>query len=204
VAGLVSNLGGAAGNVTGVSLFNTALMPKRLQVMREAVPRASLFAMLMNAENPAFETDKADIQAAAAAIGVQMITLHAAGEREMEAAFAEIVQRRVDAVLFHPDAALYSRHTQFIDLAARHAMPTIHNNLEGAQLGGLIGYGPDLDHIFRQAGIYAGRILKGEKPSALPVQQPTKFQLVINRKTAKALGITIPPSLLARADEVIE
>jgi putative tryptophan/tyrosine transport system substrate-binding protein len=202
--GLVSNLSGSASNVTGVSLFNTALMPKRLQVMREALPGASIFAMLMNAKSPILEMDKADIQAAAVAIGVQVITLYAAAEGEPEAAFAEIVRQRAGGLLLHPDPVLYSRVKQFIELAARYAVPTILNNREGAQLGALVGYGPDVDHVFRQAGIYAGRILKGEKAGELPVQQPTKFELVINLKTAKALGLTIPTTLLARADEVIE
>src|SRR5262249_13793722 len=149
-AGLVSNLSGSGSNITGVSLFNTALMPKRLQVMREALPSARVFAMLMNSENPLLELDKADIQAAAAGIGVQVITLYAAGEGEPEAAFAEIVRQRVDALLIHLDAALSSRLNQFVELAARYAVPTIHLGQEGTKLGGLIGYGPKLDHLVRQ------------------------------------------------------
>jgi putative ABC transport system substrate-binding protein len=195
--GLVSDLSGSTGNVTGVSLFNTALMPKRLQIMREALPEVSVFAMLMNGKNPLLEADKADIQAAAAAIGVQMVTLHAAAEGEPEAAFTEMVKRRVGGLLIHPDAVLYTRIEQFVTLAKHHTIPTIHNSRDGAELGGLISYSPDLEHVVSQAGTYAGRILKGAKPSDLPVQQPTKFELVINLKTAKAFGLTIPPSLLS-------
>jgi ABC-type uncharacterized transport system substrate-binding protein len=202
--GLVPNLNGWAGNVTGVTFLNTGLMPKRVEVLHEALPGASLFAVLVNGRNPGVEADKREISRAAAASGVKIVFVEAADLGGPDRALAEVVESKADAVLVHHDSVLYGRIREIIALAARHRIPAIYFIRECAELGGLISYGPNPDEVLRQAGLYAGRILKGEKAGNLPVQQPTKFELVINLKTAKALGLTIPPSLLARADEMIE
>src|SRR5262245_46444310 len=158
----------------------------------------------MNSRNPRFEFDKAEIRKAAATAGVEILAVFAAGDADPESAFNEIVQRRVDAVLLHPDAALYNRVRRLIESAAAHRVPTIYNGREVVQIGGLMSYGPELGRVLWQAGVYVGRILKGDKPSDLPIQQPTKFELAINLKTANALGLVVPATLIARADEVIE
>src|SRR5262245_60015332 len=202
--GLVPKLSGSKGNITGVSFLNTALMPKRLEIIREAVPEARVFAMLVNSNSQSFEADSMDIRQAARSIGAQIHIIHAAGQGDPDSAFAEVVRNQVAAVLVHPDSVLYSRIGEIVGLAARHRVPTIYFSRECLEQGGLMSYGPALRYVLRQAGVYAGRILKGEKPSDLPVQQPTKFELVIKLKAAKALGLTVPPALLARADEVIE
>jgi putative ABC transport system substrate-binding protein len=203
-AGLVSQLSGSGTNVTGVTFFNTNLMPKRLEIMREAVANASIFAMLMNSSNPRVEPDKKEMHDAAAAAGVRLRFVYAAGTGDPQSAFEEITREDVQAVLVHPDAVLYNRIKEIVEFAAQHKVPTIYNGREVVALGGLISYGPDIVSLLRQAGVYTGRILKGEKPGDLPVQQPTKFELAINLKSAKALGITMPATLVARADEVIE
>ena len=181
-------------------------MPKRLQMLHEVLPKASAFAMLMNSQqnNRNLETDKNDIQAAAAAIGVQVFIVYAAGEGDPETAFTQMIQKRVAGFLVHSDAVLFNRRSQIVALAARHALPAIYPSRESVELGGLISYAADVDHVVRQAGIYVGRILQGEAPANLAIQQPTKFEMVLNLKTAKALGLTIAPLLLAQADEVIE
>ena len=201
---MVPKLSGSDGNVTGVTFLNTGLMPKRVEVLHEALPGARLFAALVNGKNPNIEADKRDISRAAAASGVKILFVEAADQGGPDSALAEVTEKKVDAVLVHHDSVLYARIGEIIASAARHRTPAIYFIRECAELGGLISYGPDPNEMLRQAGLYAARILKGEKPADLPVQQPTKVELVINLKTAKALGLTIPPSLLARADEVIE
>jgi putative ABC transport system substrate-binding protein len=203
--GLVSTLGGSGDNVTGVTFLNTALMPKRLEVILELMPDARAIAMLVNSQSVSLAADMKDIARASLKSGIPPATIiHAAGSGTPETAFAEIVERHIDALLVHPDGTLYSRIREIIALAARHKIPTVYFTRECVERGGLMSYGPDPTHVTRTAGTYAARILRGEKPADLPVQQPTKFELVLNMKTAKALGLTIPPMLLARADEVIE
>jgi putative tryptophan/tyrosine transport system substrate-binding protein len=160
--------------------------------------------MLMNSMNPNLDRDTKQIQAAAAARGVTMLIVYAAGEGTPETAFAELARKRVDAVLVHNDSVLYTSTRQIIALAAQYAIPTMYYVDECPKLGGLISYGTNNNAVIRQVGIYVARILKGERTEDLPIQAPAKFELVINLKTAKALGITVPPMLLARADEVIE
>jgi putative ABC transport system substrate-binding protein len=202
--GLVPKLSGSEGNITGVTFLNAALMPKRLEVIREAVPEARVFAMLVNSDSQSLEADSRDIRQAALSVGAQVHIIYAAGQGDPDSAFTEVLRRQVDAVLVHPDSVLYSHIGDIVRLAARHRVPTIYFSRECLEQGGLMSYGPELRYVIRQAGVYAGRILRGEKPADLPVQQATKFELVIDLKTAKALGITVPATLLARADEVIE
>jgi putative ABC transport system substrate-binding protein len=190
--------------VTGASLFTSELEAKKLALLRELVPNAPLIAMLVNPINPSAETDIKDVQKAAAAVGQQISLLRASSEQEIDTAFEKIVQQRVNALLVAHDPFLFSRRDQFVALAARHGVPAIYEFREYVVLGGLMSYGSKITDNYRLAGNYAGRILKGAKPADLPVQQPTLFELVINLKTAKALGLTVPPALLARADEVIE
>jgi putative ABC transport system substrate-binding protein len=202
--GIISSLNRPGGNVTGVSLLIGILGAKRLELLREVVPKVSLIAVLLNPSNPNVEPDTSDMQAAARAIGQQIVVLHASSERDIDAAFASIVQQRVGAILVAPDGFFTSRRDQLVALAARHSVPAMYSFREFAAAGGLISYGSSLKDTFRQGGIYTGRILKGVKPVDLPVMLPTKFELVLNLKTAKALGLTMPDKLLAIADEVIE
>jgi ABC-type uncharacterized transport system substrate-binding protein len=203
--GLVASLNRPGGNVTGVSRLTFELGPKRLELLRELMPNESAIAMLVNPNNPGSAAQVKDMQAAARAIRQEIIVLTASTEVNLEAAFASHAQqRRVGALLVGADPFFFGRRVHIAVLAARHAMPTLYNVREYVEAGGLISYGinnPDMD---RQVGVYAGRILKGAKPADLPVVQPTKFELAINMRTAKALGITIPPSLRLRADQVIE
>jgi putative ABC transport system substrate-binding protein len=210
-AGLVASLNRPGGNVTGVSLFYVELGAKRLEVLRELVPNAEVIALLVNPRSPQgmgtnteAEEQARDSQAAASAMGRQLILVRASSVSEIDEAFAAIVQQRAAALIVASDVFLSSRKDQLIALAARHGMPTIYAWRDAVIAGGLLSYGINLADSYRQVGGYIGRILKGAKPAELPVLQPTKFPLAINLKTAKTLGIEVPPTLLARADEVIE
>lgn len=202
--GLVSSLNRPGGNVTGATFLVNTLAAKRLELLRELVPSGALIGLLVNPKNPAAESETRDAQSAARAVGLKVHVQNASSAGEIDAAFARFVQQRVNAVTFAADAVFNSRRNQLVALAARHRLPTMYFYREFANAGGLISYGGYDTDAYRLAGAYAGRILKGEKPGDLPVQQVTKVELVINLRTAKALGITIPAALLARADEVIE
>jgi len=202
--GLVSSFNRPGGNVTGVSTYTSELGPKRLELLRELVPKATKIAMLVNSENIADRQDAQDMEAAMQAAGLLLLTLRARVETEFEPAFVSASQQGVQALLVSADPFFNSRHAQLVALAARYAVPAAYPWSEYAKAGGLMSYGASLPGAYRQIGQYVTRILKGDKPAELPVQNPTKFDLLINLKTAKALGIEIPPTLLARADEVIE
>jgi putative ABC transport system substrate-binding protein len=202
--GLVASLNRPGGNISGVSTFNAVLGSKRLELLHELVPTIATIGLLVNPNYPSAGLEIGETQVAARAVGRNLIILNASTESEIDAAFASLVQQRVGALVVTGDPLFVSQRDKVVMLAARHAVPTIYVQREFAVAGGLIGYGTSLTDAYRQVGIYAGRILKGAKPGDLPVVQPTKFDLVINLKTAKALGITIPDKLLALADEVIE
>jgi putative ABC transport system substrate-binding protein len=202
--GLVASLSRPGGNVTGSTQLHTEVMPKRLEVTHELVPTATIIAVLVNPTNPFTETILKDLQAAARTLGLQLQVLHASTERDFDTAFATLLQLRADGLVIVTDALFVGRIEQLAALTVRHAVPTIFQNREFVAAGGLMSYGGSTTDSYRQAGVYTGRILKGEKPEDLPVQQSTKIELIINLKTAKALGLTVPPSLLTRADEVIE
>jgi putative ABC transport system substrate-binding protein len=202
--GLIAGLARPGGNLTGFSDVAVELMPKRLELLSELVPQAKIIALLVNANNATAERLMREVQEAARAKAVQLPILKAATEGEIETAFASLARLQAGAIGVAPDALFFSRREQVVALASRHPVPAIYFAREFATAGGLISYGISYIAVIRQVGIYAGRILKGEKPADLPVQQPTKFELVINLKTAKELDLTIPQSLLRRADEVIE
>jgi putative tryptophan/tyrosine transport system substrate-binding protein len=203
--GLVATLSGPNGNMTGVTLFTSALAAKRMELLRDLVPDGGLTALVVNPNDPRTKSVLEDVETAAQAIGQQrIIILEVANDADLEALSAEITQRRVQALLVGTDPFLNSRAQHLVAVAARHALPAIYGLREYVEAGGLMSYSTSLTESGRQAGIYVGRILKGEKPTDLPVVQPTRFELIINLKTAKALGLTIPASLLALADEVIE
>jgi putative ABC transport system substrate-binding protein len=202
--GLVASLARPGGNLTGFSLLIGELWPKRLELLSELVPQARVIALLVNPNGMNAEGVISVTQEAARARGLQLHVLKADSEIEIDAAFGTVVQRHADALLVSANPFFDTHRDQLLALAARHAVPAIYTWREFATTGGLISYGASLADVNRQLGIYAGKILKGAKPADLPVQQPTTFKLVINLNTAKALGLTIPPSILARADEVIE
>jgi putative tryptophan/tyrosine transport system substrate-binding protein len=202
--GLVASLARPGGNLTGVSMMFTELMPKRLELLSEVAPQARVIALLVNPNAPSTARIIGDVQEAARTKGVQLHIVRAGTEGEIDAAFATLVQLQAGALVVSPDAFFNSRREQLLALASRHAVPAIYEWREFTAAGGLISYGPIVAAGFRLAGIYAGKILKGAKPADLPVQQSTTFELVINLKTARSLGLTIPQSILLRADEVIE
>jgi putative tryptophan/tyrosine transport system substrate-binding protein len=201
--GLVTNLSRPGGNLTGVANLNVELGPKRLELLRELVSAATTFALLINPTSPNSEATSRHPKAAARNLGLELVIRQASTESEFDAVFASLGPRR-GALVIGNDAFFNSRSEQLAALAVRHAVPAIHSYREFAAAGGLMSYGGSLTDLYRRAGSYTGRILKGEKPGDLPVQQATKVELIINLKTAKALGLTIQPALLARADEVIE
>jgi ABC-type uncharacterized transport system substrate-binding protein len=202
--GLVSSLSRPGGNITGVSFFNAPVVSKRLDLARELAPSGSTIAILINPNNPPSAAEGEAVQAAAAAVGQPLLIVSASTQNEIDDAFATIKQERIGAVLVSHDPLFFSERVKLVVLMARHALPTIFAEPEHARTGGLISYGSSRTDAYRQAGDYVGRIVRGEKPGELPVVLPTKFHLVINLKTAKSLGIEVPGTVLARADEVIE
>jgi putative ABC transport system substrate-binding protein len=204
-SGVVTSLHRPGGNITGVSGFMTEMEPKRLELLRELRPHATTMAVLVNpGAIPRAEFQLNDIQAAARSVGQDINILNASTIRDIDAAFARLAQMRADALLVAGDPFFFNRAAQLVVLAARHAIPTVYFRREFAAAGGLMSYGSTFNDIYRLVGVYAARILKGEKPGDLPIQLATKFELVINLSTARALGLEVPPTLLARADEVIE
>jgi len=202
--GVVANLNRPSGNVTGVSFFSSTITSKRLGLLHELAPTVTKVSLLANPSNASVEAEVREAQAAARELGCELLVVKAANTPDIDTAFATIPQQGAGAVLVAGDALFINRRDQIISLAARHAVPAIYNLREYAQAGGLMSYGADILDIYRQAGVYAGRILRGVKPANLPIMLPTKFPLVINLKTAKALSLTVPPGVLAIADEVIE
>jgi putative tryptophan/tyrosine transport system substrate-binding protein len=202
--GLVSSLNRPGGNVTGVTFITNTLGAKRLELLRELVPDAKVIGFLIHPGNPTSESQIRDVQTAARAFGVKPLVLPAGSERDIEAAFASAVQQRANAVIVGADSLFTSRRAQLVGLAVRHSIPAIYFLREFADIGGLMSYGPSQTDAYRLAGGYAARILKGEKPSDLPIQQAVKFEFIINLQTAKALGLTVPQTLQVAADEVIE
>jgi putative tryptophan/tyrosine transport system substrate-binding protein len=202
--GLVSSLNRPDANVTGVSFLANETGAKRLELLRELVPTAALIGFLMNPTRQSFESEMKDAQQAAQSLGVQLHVSKASTEREIDAAFATFARQRVNALLVGADSFFIGRRDKLVALVSRLAIPTMYNLREYVLAGGLMSYGPSIADVYRQAGVYTAKILKGAKPADLPVMQPTKFELVINLKTAKALGLTVPLTLQVAADEVIE
>jgi putative ABC transport system substrate-binding protein len=204
IDGHVASLNRPDGNVTGVVFISGVLGPKRLELLRQLVPKATTIGLLVNPINPNTEAERRDVQAAAQALGQQLIILHVSSESEIEPAFATFVQRGAGALLVGTGPFFFSNREQVVALAARHALPASYSQRESAVAGGLMSYGASMPGAYHQAGLYTGRILKGEKPADLPVMQSTKFELVINLKTAKALSLEVPMIMQMTTDEVIE
>jgi putative tryptophan/tyrosine transport system substrate-binding protein len=202
--GLVQSLSHPGGNVTGMSMFNSTLSAKRLSLLHEFVPAAGTIAYLTNPANPSTSLEVKAVQEAAKAAAIDVKVFNASNEQEVETTFADLSAQRIGAVLVAGEPFFDSRRALIVGLAAKHAIPASYGFREYVVLGGLFSYGTDLADSYRKAGVYCGRILKGERPSDLPVMQPTKFELTINLKTAKSLGLNVPPALLTGADEVIE
>jgi putative ABC transport system substrate-binding protein len=203
--GLVASFNRPGGNATGVSDIGVELGAKRLGLLHELLPGAARFAVLVNPNNPSItEPFVTEMQTAASAMGRQIEVVTASTNSDIDTAFTTLVKKRADAFLISPDTLFVTRRVQLLTLAARHVLPAMYHRREFAEAGGLMSYGSSLTDQFRQTGVYAGRILKGEKPAEMPVELPTRFEFVINLQTAKALGLDVPPTLLARADEVIE
>jgi putative ABC transport system substrate-binding protein len=202
--GLASSLSRPGGNATGMTIISADLAPKRLGLLRELVPNATALAALVNPNTPEGRGQSSDMHAAAQALGLKLRILEAGDEKAIESAFATLAQDKADALLVGSDPVFDVHRDRLVALVAAAALPAIYQFRDFAEAGGLISYDPDIVDAHRQVGVYAGKILKGAKPADLPIQQPTKFQLVINLQTAKALGLIVPPTLLARADEVIE
>ena len=202
--GLVTSFNRPGGNVTGVSQLAIELGAKRLALLRELVPHAGLIAVLTYPQSVVSQEQVKDLLQAAGALGLRILVLNVESERDLNPAFASLVEQRADALIVNASAFFVSRRDQLVALAASHAVPTVYQSREYMAAGGLMSYGSDFSDVYRQVGVYTGRILRGEKPADLPVVQPTKFELVINLKTARALGLTVPLTLQAAADEVIE
>jgi putative ABC transport system substrate-binding protein len=203
--GLVASLARPGGNATGINFINAELTAKRLELLRELVPRAARVAVLVNPNNPtSTELTLRELHSAAPAMGLQIEVLNASTSREIDAAFATFERKRADALFVSQDGFFVSRRLQLANMAARHAIPITSGSRDIAEVGGLMSYGSNITNVYRQIGVYTGRILKGAKPGDLPVEQSTKFELIINAQTARMLGLTVPPTLLSIADEVIE
>ena len=203
--GLVASVNRPGGNITGVMILSTLLAAKRLELLRDMLPKANVIGALINPTNSTSASSQLkDLETAARTIGTELRIVNASNERDLDAGFATLAQQHVDALIVSTDPYYNSRREQIVGLAARHAIPATYAFREFADAGGLISYGTSCAHAYRQAGVYVGRILKGEKPAELPVLQPTTLELIINLKAAKALGLNVPPTLIARADEVIE
>jgi putative tryptophan/tyrosine transport system substrate-binding protein len=202
--GLVSSLNRPGGNMTGIGSMNNGLGAKQLGLLHELLHGAARFAVFVNPSNPQSQSVIADVQTAASAVGVQVEILTVTTNRDINPAFAGVAQKRPDGLLISPDPLFTNRLVQLATLAARHSMPTIYSLREFAEVGGLMTYGSNFTDLFRQTGNYTGRVLNGEKPAEMPILQPTKFEFVLNLQTAAAIGLDVPPTLLARADEVIE
>jgi putative ABC transport system substrate-binding protein len=202
--GFVETLNQPGGNMTGVYLFTAELEGKRLEVLHDVVPKARIIAVLIDASHPVADAQLRDVQSAATRLGVQLVVLHANSDHDFEAAFAALIEQKAEALLVCASPLFNNTRDQLVALAARHNIPAAYELREYAVAGGLLSYGNSITNVYRLLGVYAGRILKGEKPADLPVMQPTKFEFVINLTTAKALGLTIPASYLSLADELIE
>jgi putative tryptophan/tyrosine transport system substrate-binding protein len=203
-SGLVASLNRPGGHITAVSVFTTTMEAKRLDLLHQAFPRAELIGVLVDPAYPGTEVQLAELQAAAAARAFPIVIFNASTESELETAFVKLSEARVSAITLAGNPFFNSKRSLLVALSARHAMPTMFEARQFAEAGGLMSYGPNISEVYRQIGVYAGRILKGEKAGDLPVMQPTRFDFVINLKTAKTLGLELPPTLLALADEVIE
>jgi putative ABC transport system substrate-binding protein len=203
-AGLVASLGRPGGNLTGITILGGALGPKRVEILREIAPHAKTIAVLLNPQNRNSEPHGREVEAAIRAVGQQAVMLPAAGAEDFDNAFARLVESKADALIVTADNVYTRVAPQLIALAARHRIPAIYQWRDFVDVGGLISYGASLSDINHQLGLYTGRVLKGDKPADLPIQQPIKFELVINLKTAKTLGLAVPPTLVARADDVVE